>query len=331
VLDYEHENDGTLRRLRAHLHLSAIPFLAIHHPLFLPPPPPPRYTRADEQKIKDLTRELERLTAAGVAKARAVEAEATETSARQVELDKIAAEFRALHAERAETLARWQEALEATARRDGEILAVGERFAAAKATLAARRTRLDEEETRVRTLEEENRELDGKIDAMQRSVGAAREGLQAWTARVDALREKVELLKADVSGAATELATKRAENESWRAAIEEKERGVLAARKAAEEMKARAASAAEAASSAEESFAKRAEFLKKETARVEKAEHDLALVRDAQYKAGEAVTKLKADAAHLETEIVGARRTIKNLADRLRELDDKAAKQTEHV
>jgi hypothetical protein len=67
-----------------------------------------KYTRADEAKIRDLSLALEKLTLALAEKRRELEREATETQARQVELDKTAEDFRQLHLERQELVKQWQ-------------------------------------------------------------------------------------------------------------------------------------------------------------------------------------------------------------------------------
>jgi hypothetical protein len=100
------------------------------------------YTRADETKVRDLTRELERLTTATAARRAALATEATETQTAQVELDKAAADFRVLHGERQGLLRQWAEALEAIQARDGDIARAAERFAGLRDTLKARRERM---------------------------------------------------------------------------------------------------------------------------------------------------------------------------------------------
>merc|ERR1719269_506863 len=59
-----------------------------------------KYTRADEAKINQLALQIEKLTKRDLEIQAQVEAEATETSSRQIELDRTAEEFRVLHAER---------------------------------------------------------------------------------------------------------------------------------------------------------------------------------------------------------------------------------------
>ena len=87
-----------------------------------------KYTRADEAKIKELTLAVERLTAETDDVKKSLEVEVTETQAKQIELDKTAEEFKALHQERQRLVKQWQDALEAMKARDEEIARAGEEF-----------------------------------------------------------------------------------------------------------------------------------------------------------------------------------------------------------
>merc|ERR1712091_600714 len=78
-----------------------------------------KYTRADEAKINQLALQIEKLTKRDLEIQAQVEAEATETSSRQIELDRTAEEFRVLHAERQQLVKQW---------RDGEITAAAAAF-----------------------------------------------------------------------------------------------------------------------------------------------------------------------------------------------------------
>lgn len=55
-----------------------------------------------------------------------------ETRSRQLELDKVAADFRALHAERQALLRQWQEGLHTIQTRDADIAGAAGKFAALK-------------------------------------------------------------------------------------------------------------------------------------------------------------------------------------------------------
>lgn len=290
-----------------------------------------KYTRADEVKVKDLSRELERLTAAAAARRATLEAEVTDTKARQVELDKLAEDFRALHAERQALIAQWQESLEAISRRDGDIAAAGERFGRVRAAVAARRAHINEQVALLDRVTSENVELERAITGRERSLGNARESLNALTARVNAARDEVDNLKAEVGAAAAELLHKRAENANYTAQLAEKERQVEVARRSLADIKTRVTEAAAAAAGVESGLAEREEFLRRETQRVEKTERELAALKDTLFRASEALNKLRSEEAAVQAEIAGSRRTSRNLADRIRELDAQAMQQQEHV
>ena len=113
-----------------------------------------KYTRADESKIKELNLQIEKLTTLVAEKKQELEEEMTETQAKQVELDKTAADFRALHAERQKLIAQWQASIETMKVRDREIAEAGERFAKAKLVVEQAQEVLQKEQERLR-LEEQ--------------------------------------------------------------------------------------------------------------------------------------------------------------------------------
>ena len=289
------------------------------------------YTRGDEQKVRDLVRELETLTGRLAAKRREVDADVTETNARQVELDKLAEDFRLLHGERQDLIRRWQESLEVIHARDEEIARSAQRFADLRAQQQRRRALLDEQEKRLATLEGENADMESRTEFLGRQMGLAREDLAQWTARVNGLRDQVEILKNEVSAAAAELVQRRAENDNFAAVIEAKNKRADELRAELEATRARLRETRDTAVSLEEAVAKKESFLLKEAASIDKKQRDLAALKEAEYRARDTVAALHAEEGHLHGEISGLRRTIKNLGDKVRELDALSVRQQEHL
>ena len=91
-----------------------------------------KYRRADEQKIKDLTLQIEKLTINVSKKQKDLQDEITETQAAQIELDKTAQEFKRLHVERHELYLQWADAVQNSTKRDNMLTEVGKDFANAK-------------------------------------------------------------------------------------------------------------------------------------------------------------------------------------------------------
>ena len=292
-----------------------------------PQPPSPRYTRGDEQRIKDLLRENERLTGLAATLRKQLSTDATETSAKQVELDKTAEEFRGLHKERQELIVRWQESLAATTARDAEIAQASSRFASIKAVTEAKKEQIAEAQTRLDTLLRENMEMDARQTVVNRNVGDANESLLKHTKRVDKSREDVELLKNEVLAASADLASSRAANQQWIREIEERRRQLAAAKLAVDDIKARRSSALASSSTVEEAVNKTETFLKREAVRVERLDKEVAGLREAGIKARGTIVKLREEEDVTQQGIMSANRAEKTLRESLAELDVAAAQQ----
>lgn len=290
-----------------------------------------KYTRADELKVRDLSRELEKLTAVVQERRRELEKSAVDAKAQQVEVDKAAADFRALHAERQELISKWKDGLDTIAARDEQIRREAERFAAAKEAVADRRRRIREQERALDSLKAEAEALQEAVYAKERAVGAARDDVRGLQERVQKFGEEVELLKAGVNAAAGELSAKRGRVTAAQAQLEEKHLGLEAARAAFEVQKEQLAAAVAAAATTEGALAEKEAYMARERARVDAAERRLTSLKDQLYKAGEAVRALRGEESALKAEVAGSRRTSKNLSDRIKELDASAQAQQEHV
>ena len=98
--------------------------------------------------------------------------EMTETQAKQIELDKTAADFRALHAERQKLIAQWQASIETMKVRDREIAEAGERFAKAKLVVEQAQEVLQKEQERLRLEEQKTVSKEAANEDRQRVVSA---------------------------------------------------------------------------------------------------------------------------------------------------------------
>ena len=83
-----------------------------------------KYKRMDDNKIKDLSLQLERLTIAMNTKQAALDKEVTETQAIQIEIDKKAEEFKQLRATRNKYYTMWDESIQAIGQRHDSTLKI---------------------------------------------------------------------------------------------------------------------------------------------------------------------------------------------------------------
>lgn len=77
----------------------------------------------------------------------------------QVELDNTAADFRRLHTERQDLVRQWQNAVDGMRRRDDEINAVGEKYAAARQVRATQIETLAQNAARLKMQKNDNKEV----------------------------------------------------------------------------------------------------------------------------------------------------------------------------
>ncbi|XP_052585918.1 coiled-coil domain-containing protein 39 isoform X2 [Peromyscus californicus insignis] len=80
-----------------------------------------KYSKQDDNKIRALTLQLERLTLECNEKRKLLDNELTETLSAQLELDKAAQDFRKIHLERQELIRQWESTIHQMQRRDQEI------------------------------------------------------------------------------------------------------------------------------------------------------------------------------------------------------------------
>ncbi|XP_037586490.1 coiled-coil domain-containing protein 39 [Cebus imitator] len=80
-----------------------------------------KYAQQDDNKIRALTLQLERLTLERNQKRKILDNELTETISAQLELDKAAQDFRKIHNERQELIKQWENTIEQMQKRDQDI------------------------------------------------------------------------------------------------------------------------------------------------------------------------------------------------------------------
>lgn len=288
-----------------------------------------KYTRADEIKIKELTLQIEQLNKELLQKRNILENEVTDTQAKQMELDRIADEFRQVHKERQGLVTQWQETIEAMKVRDQEINQIGERYAVAKAERAKQEAKVATQQKRIDAQRVENKEVESKSEQLARAVSRKREEMVRGSAKLVDYRNELESLKNELTSAAEGLVTKRAQNANKAREIEEKRVQVERERQRYQEVKQQlevsrqsAMDAEQTAKSAEDSLAKAEKDLAAQHQRVK-------LLKDGLLKETQKIHDLKREEAILRAEIGGTKSGTRNLESKLAALDKESARQQE--
>ena len=157
-----------------------------------------KYTRADEAKINQLALQIEKLTKRDLEIQAQVEAEATETSSRQIELDRTAEEFRVLHAERQKLVQQWKETIEVAARRDQDITKTATEYVQQKQAKEAVDVDLKAAREDLDKVQALHGELQTEVTAREHQLQARREFLLSEQERKKKLEEEIDIIKTEL-------------------------------------------------------------------------------------------------------------------------------------
>ncbi|KAJ1447057.1 hypothetical protein M885DRAFT_576621 [Pelagophyceae sp. CCMP2097] len=288
-----------------------------------------RYTRADEAKVGSLALNIEKLSKLALAKQIACDAEKTETAARQIELERTADEFRALHAERSRLLRQWQDAIDAASRRDRDIGDVAGAYLEERKVKEAKLVQMNDERAALKAAQDATADLESRALLSERQVQMRREDVQREKAQLQTMQDDMDVLKSELASSARAVLRVRSENE--RSAEEVARRGAtLDGARAAYHVSKQQFDFVTAGSGAVENEATAAElFLREAEAAKLSSLRQLAGLKANMFKASQNLFALRQAEANFIAEIGGASAQQRNLAAKVRQLDGESAKQTE--
>lgn len=288
-----------------------------------------KYKRADEMKIKELTLKLEHLTRLKLANKLKLENEITDTNARQIELDRIAIEFKNAHHERQQLVSRWQDTIIEMKRRDKEINEIGERFSIAKLNRSKKESELNLQRKRLLAQQGENKEVEIKSETLSRIVLRKREEMMNGSNKLIEFRSELESLKNELTTSSESLVAKRNNNHNKAVSLEEKKVQLERERQKYKNIKDKLEKA-QASTNKAELTAKQAE---QELSELEKNFNNELMkanaLKDKAIKETQAVHDLKREEVRLRSDISGSKSIIRNLESQLQQLDKEAARQQE--
>ena len=286
-----------------------------------------KYRRADEARIKDLNLQIEKLAVQITAKKGELETEVTETQAAQVQLDKTADDFRALHGERQQLVAQWEEAVIAIKRRDAAIQDAAERFAEQRRGLRERQALLDE---RARFFEQEaanNKELGLRIAATERALTKLRAEYAAETKGVADFNDEVDVTRGELSKMTLDLNAAKARAAQLRADVESKERRLSALEAKREAAQNKLDKELDALMTLEARTAELERMRAAESEAYKGMLKEVADLKERQFKDNQLLFSLRTTERDLIAAISGGQSQSKNLASKIAQLDAIVVKQ----
>ena len=288
-----------------------------------------KYTRADEARVRELNVAIERATKKVADTKGALEREVSETQAAQLELDRAAEDFRALHAERQDVVRQWEDVIESMKRRDAAILEASRDFAKRRKEIRARRAALAE---RARFLEQElqnNKETDVAIGEADRGMARIRERQEAESKEHRALADETNAAKNGLRRAAAELDALDGGNARKRETLDVKNAKLEKTRRKLEKASKRLETEKLELMSLEERGAELDRVQKENEEELASARKDAAAHKDLLVRAREELKTVNERAKALDAETQGARSQNKGLTRKITQLDERVLKQQE--
>ena len=290
-----------------------------------------KYTRADEVKIKEANLHIERLTAELLKRKGGLEAAINETTSRQVEVDRMAEEFRQLHVERQELVKNWQDTIDSMKRRDDDINEIGEKYSNERMVIKEKEVYLDDNRERLKLQKEENREVESKGDTLARILSKRKEEYVVSQERLKEFGDELSALKGELSNMTHQVLAKRSSNNVLASNLEDQQVKLEKVRTNYSESKERMEGVKGETVSAEKDVVMAEQELKEREGESERMQANVARLKESLFKRSQELHSLRTLEASLAADISGGKSTNSNLQSKLHNLDKQSLHQQELI
>ncbi|KAJ3177443.1 Coiled-coil domain-containing protein 39 [Geranomyces variabilis] len=286
-----------------------------------------KYTKEDDQKIKELSLGIEKLMQEVNKKKAILSAEVTETQVTQIELDKTTEAFKQLHQERQELIQQWEQTIEGMRKKDLEIVDVQAAFEKTKDEIKDQQRVIDDKQRFLDQQNETNAETEKTIGLTERAVSKYRFDQNQANASLIQFQDELEVLRNTLNKTATDLVNKRGEVVNLKDDLHDKTEKLAREKQHTEDMKTRLAMITNKTMTMEQKAQELAEILKQEEMRSKELDRELKVLREQQFKRNQEVFRLKQDEKDKGAEITGGEAALRNLKSKVHRLDQEALKQ----
>ncbi|XP_078420092.1 coiled-coil domain-containing protein 39 [Cetorhinus maximus] len=290
-----------------------------------------KYAQEDEGKIRDITVRLERMTIEANKKRKLLDNEMTETIAAQMELDKIAHDFRRSHSERQELISQWQDTIEQMQKRDQDMDKCALLLAEVKQEIQEQEAAINEKIQFLKNETENNKEFEKKISVNQRLSAKLRLEYQEHETNRLQLQNELDTLKSRVDRTATDLETVRSQITNLKRQNMDKSYKLMNAKEQNKALEEKLKAMIETILSSEEQVARMEKTLKNEENSVKELEEQMKYMKEQKFKRSEELYSLTGTVRTVANQISGNKTTLRNLNSRIDKLDHDSIKQQEVI
>ncbi|XP_012784178.2 coiled-coil domain-containing protein 39 [Ochotona princeps] len=288
-----------------------------------------KYAQQDDNKIRALTLQLERLTVECSQRRKVLDNELTETLSAQLELDKAAQDFNRIHNERQELIKQWEKTIEQMRKRDGDIDNCALELARVKQETREKENLVKE---KIKFLENEvgnNAEYEKRISAADRKLLKCRTDFEHQEAGRIQLKDELDSLKATVNRTSSDLEALRKNISRIKKDINEETAKLQKFKNHNEVVKDKLKCITEKTMSVEEKATNLEDMLKEEEKSIKEVDIQLNIVKDVLFKKVQELQAEKMKEKAILSEIEGTRSSLKHLNNQLHKLDFETLKQQE--
>ncbi|XP_006869886.1 PREDICTED: coiled-coil domain-containing protein 39 [Chrysochloris asiatica] len=288
-----------------------------------------KYAQQDDNKIRALTLQLERLTVECNQKKKVLDNELTETLSAQLELDKAAQDFRRIHNERQELIKQWENTIEQMQKRDQDIDNCAMELSRIKQETREKESLVKE---KIKFLESEignNTEYEKRISAADRKVLKCRTEYQRHETTRNQLKDELDSLKATVNRSSSDLEALRKNISKIKKDFNEETKRLNQIKHQNQNLRRKLKQITEKTMSVEEKATNMEDMLKEEEKSVKEVEVQLNIVKDVLFKKVQELQTETMKEKSVVSEIEGTRSSLKHLNHQLHKLDFETLKQQE--
>ncbi|TKC52840.1 hypothetical protein EI555_003422 [Monodon monoceros] len=288
-----------------------------------------KYARQDDNKIRALTLQLERLTVECNQRRKVLDNELAETLSAQLELDKAAQDFRKIHNERQELIQQWENTIEQMQKRDRDIDNCALALAKIKQEIREKENLVKE---KIKFLESEignNTEYEKKISVADRKVLKCRTEYQCHETKRIQLKDELDTLKATVNRSSSDLEALRKNISKVKKDINEETTRLHKIKNHNQIVRKKLKQITEKTTSVEEKATNLEDMLKEEERGVKEVEVQLNIVKGVLFKKVQELQTETMKEKAVVSEIEGTRSSLKHLNHQLHKLDFETLQQQE--
>ncbi|XP_045395696.1 LOW QUALITY PROTEIN: coiled-coil domain-containing protein 39 [Lemur catta] len=288
-----------------------------------------KYAQQDDNKIRALTLQLERLTLECNQRRKLLDNELTETLSAQLELDKAAQDFRKIHDERQELIKQWENTIEQMQKRDQDIDNCALALAKTKQEIREKENLIKE---KIKFLENEignNTEYEKRISVADRKLLKCKAEYQHHETNRSQLKDELDSLKATVNRTSSDLEALRKNISEIKRDMNEEIVRLQKIKGNNQNVKKKLNQITEKTMSVEEKATNLEDMLKEEEKGVKEVDVQLKLVKDVLFKKVQELQTETTKEKAVVSEIEGTRSSLKHLNHQLHKLDFESLKQQE--